>query len=127
MIGECVSKVEYKEESKVGCIEENNIEYLIDTSSQVSIIPYSFLNTIDNIKVGKHSPWLKIRVENSEGIEDSGEGKVDVVRKWPDMGIKELRYCMGFVVYTLIYYSKFMIDFKTMTSPLQKFIVDVIN
>ena len=25
LIGECVSKVEYKEESKVGCIEENNI------------------------------------------------------------------------------------------------------
>ena len=121
LIGECVSKVECKEESKVGCIEENKIEYLIDTSSQVSIIPNSFLNTIDNIKVGKPSPWLQIRVENSEGIEDPGEGKVEVVRKWPDM-VKELRYCMGFDVYTLIYYSKFMIDFKTMTSPLQKFI-----
>ena len=27
LIGECVNKVEYKEESKVGCIEENKIEY----------------------------------------------------------------------------------------------------
>ena len=77
--------------------------------------------------MGKTYPWLKIRVENSENVKDSGEGKVEVVRKWPDMGIKELRSCMGFVVYTLVYYSKFMIDFKTMTSPLQKFIVDVIN
>ena len=127
LIGECVSKVEYKEESKIGCIEENKIEYLIDTSSQVSIIPNSFVNTIDNIKVGKPSPWLKIRVENSEGIEDPGEGKIEVVRKWPDMGMKELRSCIGFVVYTLVYYSKFMIDFKIMTSLLQKFIVDVIN
>ena len=126
LIGECVSKVEYKEESKVGCIEKNKIEYLIDTSSQVSIIPYSFLNKIDNIKVGKPYPWLQIRVENSENVKDSDEGKVEVVRKWTDM-VKELRYCMGFVVYTLVYYSKFMIDFKTMTSPSQKFIVDVIN
>ena len=102
LIGECVSKVEYKEESKVGCIEENKIEYLSDTSSQVSIIPYSFLNKIDNIKVGKPYPWLQIRVENSENVKDSGEGKVEVVRKWPDM-VKELIYCMGFVVYTLVY------------------------
>ena len=85
LIGECVNKVEYKEESKVGCIEENKIEYLIDTSSQVSIIPYSFLNKIDNIKVGKPSSWLKIRVENSENVNDSREEKVEAVRKWPDM------------------------------------------
>ena len=31
-----------------------------------------------------------MRVENSEGIEDSGEGKVEVVRKWPDMVNKSL-------------------------------------
>ena len=108
LISECVSKVEYKEKSKVGCIEEDKIEYLIDTSSQVSIIPYSYLNKIDNIKVGKPYPWLKIRVENSENVKDSGEGKV--VRKWPDMGIRELRSCMGFIVYTPVYYSKCMID-----------------
>ena len=69
---------------------------------------------------------VKIRVENSENVKDSGEGKIEVVRKWPDM-VKEFRSCMDFVVYTLVYYSKFMIDLKTMTSPLQKFTVDVIN
>ena len=95
LIGECVCKVDYKEESKVGCIEENNIEYLIGTSSQVSIIPYSFLNKIYDIKVGKPSPWLKIRVENSENVKDSGKGKIEAVRKWSDM-VKELRFCMGF-------------------------------
>ena len=41
--------------------------------------------------------------------------------------VNELRYCMGFVAYTLVYYSKLIIDFNTMTSPLQKCIVDVIN
>ena len=40
---------------------------------------------------------------------------------------KGIKILYGFLVYTLVYYSKFMIDFKTMTSPLQKFIVDVIN
>ena len=49
-----------------------------------------------------------------------------IFTKYPDM-VKELRSYMGFVVYTLVYFSKLMIDFKTMTSPLQKFIVDVIN
>ena len=76
--------------------------------------------------MGKPSPWLQIRLENSENVKDSGEGKIKAVRKWPDME-KELRSCMGFVVYTLVHYSKFMVDFKTKTSPLQKFIVDVIN
>ena len=33
----------------------------------------------------------------------------------------------GFVAYTLVYYSTFMKDVNTMTSPLQKFILDVIN
>ena len=68
--------------------------------------------------MGKPSPWLQIIVENSENVKDAGEGKIEAVRKWPDM-VKELRSCMGFVVYTLVYYSKFMIDFKTMTSPLK--------
>ena len=90
---------------------------MIYTSSKVSIIPYSFLNKIDNIKVGKPSSWLKMRVEDSENVKDSGEGNIEVVRKWPDM-VKELRSFMGFVVYTLVYYSKFMIDFKTMANPL---------
>ena len=90
---------------------------MIDTSSQVSTFPYSFLNKIGNIKVGKPSPWLTIRVENSENVKDTCEGKIEAVRKWPDME-KELRSCMGFIVYKQVYYSKFMIDFKTMTSPL---------
>ena len=52
--GECVRQVGYIEESKIEC--------LIDTSSLVSIIPFSFLNKIVNIKMWKPSPWLRIGV-----------------------------------------------------------------
>ena len=52
LICECVRKVGYIEESKIECLN--------DTSSQVSIIPFSFLNKIVNIKMGKPSPLLRI-------------------------------------------------------------------
>ena len=72
--GECVRKVGYIEESKIEC-------YIV-TSSQVSIIPFSFLNKIDNINMGKPSPCLKIIVENCKNIKYSNEGKIMSVRKW---------------------------------------------
>ena len=77
---------------------------MIDTSSQVSIIPFSFLNKIVYIKMGKPSPWLKIIVANGDNVKDSDEGKIMAVRKWlsPDT-VKELRSCMGFVAFTLVY------------------------
>ena len=104
--GECVRKVGYIEESKIEC--------LIDTSSQVSIIPFSFLNKIVNIKMGKPSPWLRIRVPNGENVKHSDEENIMAVMKWPIPDtVKELRSCMGFVVYTLVYYSKLIIDFNT--------------
>ena len=99
---------------------------MIDTGNQVSIIPFSFLNKIVNIKVGKTSPWLKNRVANDDNLKGSYEGKVEAVRKWPD-NVKELRSCMVFVAYTLVYYSKFMKYFTTMISPLQQSMVDVNN
>ena len=54
----------------------------------------------------KPSPCLKIRVTNCKKVKDSDEGKIMAVRKWPSPDtVKELRYCMGFVVCTLVYYS----------------------
>ena len=41
---------------------------------------------------------------------------------------KGIKILYGFCgIYTIVYYSKLIIDFNTMTSPLQKCIVDVIN
>ena len=77
------------------------------TSSKVSIIPFSFLNKIDNINMGKPSACLKIRVETCKKLKDSDERKIIAVKKWisPDT-VKELISYMGFVMYiTLVYYS----------------------
>ena len=72
--------------------------------------------------------WLQIKVANGENVNDSDEGKIMAVRKWPSPDtVKELRFCMDFVAYMLFYYSKLLIDFNTMTSPLLKCIVDVIK
>ena len=62
----------------IGYIGESKIECLIDIGSQLSSIPFSYVNNIVNIKMvqKKSSPWLKIRVANCANLMDSDEGKI---------------------------------------------------